>query len=844
LRQSPTRWLLALLAVFIASTTLAADLQGPLAKQVNFDIEAQPLDAALLELSRQAGIQVMLAGNSFRGQQARAVKGKTTVAIALATLLKETGLTYETVGGTVTVKPAQTSQRRQETGAPLELAWAQTGRSLSDQTLPGGSAQSQQPQALEEIVVTAQKKSENIQDVPMSLTALSGDQLARTQSYRFEDFVGTVPGLTFTDYGALGTQLVIRGLTSGHEAVNSSVATYIDETPYTAEGPFAGSYHIAPNLDPFDMQRIEVLRGPQGTLYGANALGGILKYVTNAPNPAAFEAKVEAGVSTVQGGRSGFDAHGMVNLPLSSTAALRLVGYDNDYPGFIDDPSRGLTDINRSRFAGGRAALLFQPTETFSIRFNALYQNRSYENVGAEDVYPNTLRPIYGTLVQENLVNQPGSTVTQLYNVTLNWDAGFADLLSTTSYANYHPNTTFDYSKEFGATATAVAGQPYGVALGFDDKVNDFTQELRLASRGESSLQWQVGAFFTNENATNNEPWFEFSSNATPGVLSDPLDFGGYFISTHYREYAGFANLDYRILPTLDVAVGGRYSKNEQTFHENAPGLFGGGTDFETNSSQGVFTYSGDIRWHLTTKNMLYARIAEGFVPGGPNDVVPTAPLPGSYSSSTAVNYEIGLKSSWLDNRATLELSAFHIDWRRIQILALIGGFGSITNGGSARSDGVEWDFAYVPLQGLTLNFNGAYTDAHLTQATPHSVGGEPGDRLPAVPLWETSASAEYDRAVIGDISGFVGVDWRFTGLRYADFSATGPRQSMPSFKILDLRAGIETHRWSATVYVKNVGNVLAINSLQAETLAGGNGPQSAVVYTPRTIGLTLTAKF
>jgi outer membrane receptor for Fe3+-dicitrate len=242
---------------------------------------------------------------------------------------------------------------------------------------------------------------------------------------------------------------------------------------------------------------------------------------------------------------------------------------------------------------------------------------------------------------------------------------------------------------------------------------------------------------------------------------------------------------------------------------------------------------------------MLYARVAKGFVPGGPNDVVPTASgVAPTYTSSTTVNYEMGIKSQLLQKRLTVELDVFDIEWRDIQLQALINGFGVVANGGTARSRGTEWSVGYMPLDGLTLGANGAYTDAYLTQATPASVNGHVGDRLPAAPLWGTSASADYERVLYGDYSGFAGVNWRFTGTRYADFSAAGPRQMLPSYNIVDARAGVETHRWSVALYVKNIGNRLAINYIQPETGAGGAGPQSAWVYTPRTLGVTVTGKW
>jgi len=240
---------------------------------------------------------------------------------------------------------------------------------------------------------------------------------------------------------------------------------------------------------------------------------------------------------------------------------------------------------------------------------------------------------------------------------------------------------------------------------------------------------------------------------------------------------------------------------------------------------------------------MLYARIASGFVPGGPNDIVPGSSLPNSYSSSTTINYEAGIKSSFLSGRVTTELSVFDIHWHDIQLVAQINGLGTIANGGTAKSDGVEFNLTYLPIDGLTLNVNGAYTDARLTQATPASVGGQVGDRLPSVPLWEMSASAQYERPISGNLSGFAGAEWRFMGNRYSEFSV-GPRVNMPAFHIVDLRTGVETKKWSLSLYVKNVGDKIAINYVQPELLADLSPAQAATVYTPRTIGLDITARF
>jgi iron complex outermembrane receptor protein len=715
-------------------------------------------------------------------------------------------------------------------------AWAQQ-RTFD---IPGEDASES---ALETIIVTAEKRSEALKDVPISVTAISGSELTRTESTRFEDYIGKVPGMTLIEVSPVQNQLVLRGITMGSASINSSVAAYLDETPYTSEGPFANS-GISPNLDTYDLQRIEVLRGPQGTLYGSLALGGLLKYVTNAPDPTHFAASAQTGFSSVDHGGEGYNLHAMVNLPLAGDAALRVVGYDSYYPGYIDDPSRGLTDINGSHVVGGRVSLLYPATETFSARFNVLYQRISAGDSNYEDVHPGTLAPIHGNLTQERLISQPSETENELYNTTVNWDLGFATLLSSTSYAHTPFSEKSDLSGVYAPIVSSIFGAPYGAALAVSEPVETYTQEIRISSNPKERFEWQAGGFFTHEQSKEYEQIWLIDPATHQILYNFPVGLATYHITPTYREFAGFANLDYHFTPTFDVAFGGRYSTNRQSYSQTSKGAFSGTTDISTSSSQGVFTYSGDARWHWTPQTMLYARIATGFVPGGPNDVLPGSTLSESYSSSKTTNYEMGIKSGLFDHRVSLDVAVFDINWKDIQLEALVGTLYGIVNGGTARSDGVEWNFGYAPIDGLTLNFNGAYTNARLTQATPSSVSGHDGAFLPDVPQWSGAVSADYERPLFGDCSGFMGTNWRYSGSRYSDFTATGPRQHMPSYNIVDLRAGIGTRKWTATLYVKNVGDKIAFSTVQANTLAGGLGPQYATVFHPRTFGVDLSVKF
>lgn len=834
-----------IVAVLVTSRAFAVNL----ARQVDFHIPRQSLSAALIQFSYQARLQVIVK-DDVHGQMTQGVNGTQSIAQALSRLLHGSDLKYRVAGDTSIVigrHLGAVHSPKHDRVIAAHHSSPNLSQDKSPAQPPGSQAAARQSglstARLQEVVVTAEKVKQNPMDVPMSLTVLTGNALMRSHSFRFQDYVNSVPGLTLVNYGAFGSQLVIRGITAGSVPINTAVATYIDETPFGVEGSFAGSGFAAPDIDTFDMRRIEVLRGPQGTLYGANALAGVVKYVTNPPDLRHFQAEVETGISSVSHGGVGFDVHGMINLPLSSVAALRLVGYQNFYPGFINDPSRGLTGINGVHYSGGRASFLYKPNDRFSIRLNALYQNRTYGDLSNEDVNPGSLTPIHANWIQENLVGQPGRTMDQVYNATVKWNAGFAKLVSSTSYMRFEPDSIWDYSKEFEPILTQIFGKPLGAVVLNIRPAKAWTQELRLTSGHVRRLRWLVGSFFTDENSREYEAIFPVNVSSR-GILynfSPQLD--SFIIPTHYREYAGFIHLNYAITPTLNLGVGGRYSHNDQQFQETESGLFAGsGANFTTRSSEGVFTYSSSLRWKIKPDRVLYGRVAKGFVPGGPNDVVPTATsIAKSYASSTTTDYDVGFKGRFLHDRISTDLSVFYIDWKRIQVLATEGPFDSITNGGTAHSEGVEWGFGYVPIYGLKLSWNGSYTHAFLTQNTPASVGGLAGDRLPFVPLLESSVSADYSHPVADGYSSFAAVSYRIDSSRYADFSANGPRQEMPSYQILNFRLGLQSARWSIEAYVKNIGNEIAINDVAPETLAGGTGPQSAVLNTPRTFGLSTT---
>jgi iron complex outermembrane recepter protein len=830
------RTVLVILGCLFSLTALAVDLE----RKVDFDIPAQSLSAALIQFSHQAKIQVIVS-DDISQQTTRGVTGAHTIREALKQLLGAAGLGYRAIGdNTITVgRDAKTTLSTEGDAGAVTPTAASPKSESADEPRVSSAAKV----ALEEVIVMATKRPERQADVPMSMVVLSGSQLTQSQANTLQDIANRVPGLQLVSDSPVDNQLIIRGISIGVGALNSSVATYVDEVPYTSEGPFANSANLAPNLDTYDLARVEVLRGPQGTVYGANALGGLLKYVTNAPDLAGFSASFLTGVSSVEHGGVGYEAHGMVNLPLSDTLALRIVGNDNRFPGYIDDPSRNQTQINPVERYGGRASLLWQADPELSVRLTAQYQHLEAHDTGDVDVYPGSLQPFFGDLTQEKLIAQPQSVENEIYNATVNWNLDFASLTSSTSYTKATPTLTQDYSWALGSYVSSLLNANYGDALTTKEPVHSFTQEVRLAWKKDEKLDWMIGAYFTDEGAHEIQatPPIDLGTGQILYDLQSSL--GIYDITSAYRELAGFGDVNYRFTPAFEVGLGGRYSRERQSYTQVNNGPVTGVDDFTTHSDQGAFTYSVDAKYKFSPAALVYARIASGFVPGGPNDVVPGSPLPETFKSSRTTNYEVGVKGTALDGRLNYDFDVFDIEWSDIQLIAAIDGLYGATNGGTARSRGVESSWYYEITHGLQLNVNLAYTDARLTQDTPESVNGHAGDRLGESPIFASTVGASYEHPLSSAVVGFGGVDWHYTGDRLSEFVFGAPRQTLPSYSMVDVRAGVRVKAYELTLYVKNAGDARAISEVSAETVNGINA-FSASVITPRTIGLTLSGKY
>ena len=523
----------------------------------------------------------------------------------------------------------------------------------------------------------------------------------------------------------------MRGQNAG--GVGSTVAVYIDESPFGSSTALANGGVNTGDFDTWDMQRIEVLRGPQGTLYGANSEGGLLKFVTNAPVLGSLSGAAEVTGESVDHGGKGGDVHAMANLPLGDMMAFRVSGFYQDVPGYINDPLSGERDVNDGHQEGGRASLLVKPTDALSIRLTAESQQAKYNGTNLVDINPVTLQPLYGNLAQERFLQEPSSFKYENYSATIDWSPGPLSVLSSTSYGIIDADTDVDGTPLYGGLAGALFGlAPNASGALLDDNVSTkkFTQELRLTSPSSNALEWQVGGYYTRETSVLNEVLnaAELPAGTQVGLMEQPL------IDSVYKETAGFADSTYHFNSQFDMQLGGRYSHNEQTFLQTTTfnPLISPTPQVVPGSSNGnVVTYSAAPSWHVDANTMVYVRVATGYRPGGPNDLPPPEFAPGaprSYGSDKTTNVELGIRSTQLDGMVSIDVAAYHVDWKDIQLLEVVDGFGINANGGKARTQGLEWTFGYVPVRGLKFQWIGAFTEANLTSpaAALNAISGAP----------------------------------------------------------------------------------------------------------------------
>jgi iron complex outermembrane recepter protein len=708
-----------------------------------------------------------------------------------------------------------------------------------------------------EIIVTAQKRPQVLIDVPQSVTVVTGGTLEQQHATNFQDYLKLIPGLQLSQDTPGEGRLIIRGLNTG--GIASTVSVYVDESPFGSSTGLVNGAVLAADFDTFDLNRIEVLRGPQGTLYGASSLGGVLRFVTNAPSTAGIEARARVGLQDVDNGGVGALLNAMINVPITSTIAFRASGSYRKDPGFINSIGTSGPDafgniltadiakgINDDRVFGGRASLLFKPSSAATIRLTAIAQNIDSDEPTVIEADPVTLRPVHG-LVESQFVPQFSNLHYRLYNATGTFDLGFANLTTSTSYSKQDQRLRNDLTFALSGLIALFIG-PNEFIEPQETNLTKFTEEVRLAGQTHFA-DWLVGGYYSHEKGFIQQDL----TAVEPGTLT-PIDVIPVFgiplahleLPSKYKEIAAFADATVHLTQQFDLQFGGRYSKNDQSSRQTVVSALLGSSDDFGSSSEHVFTYSVAPKYKLNQNTTIYARVAKGFRPGGPNAIAPDAPADlRTYHSDSAVSWEAGVKAQTPDHLFSVDAAAFHINWRNIQLFTTFVvnnvPFTVNSNGPSAKSDGVELTATARPLPGLDLSLNGAYTNARLTGDTPADVGGLKGDQLPFTPKLSFAMNADYHWQLSSGVRARVGGSYRHLSGQKSDFQAGTSQLNIRPYGVFDLNAGLDFGRFNLDAYVKNLGNSHGITSVVGTaTPIFPNGAIGTGIIRPRTIGLSL----
>ena len=749
-------------------------------------------------------------------------------------------------------------------------------------TTASTAADSTRETSLEEIVVTSRKREEKLLDVPSPVSVIGAAQIQLTQAVRLEDYLTQVPGVSFDDLRAGQTKISFRGINAGDN--DATVVTYVDNVPLTPSAPNANSAYVTPNFDPSDLAQIEVDRGPQGTLYGANAIGGVLKYVTIKPDPNNFSGRLEVSGESADGGGLGGTVRGAVNLPLiSDTLGLRVSGFTRKDPGYINDPLLGLKDVNSDRVYGGRAALRWLVNSDLTVDLSSMIQLMRSDGNDNIDVNPLTGQSQYGGLTHErSWRNEFFSSRNAIYNADIQWNLHWATLMSSTSFSTLTNGADNDVSPAYASLLEGALGI---TGIGLDNPLEvhgkQFTEELRLTSPDKDKLEWQVGGFFTHDQTQYDQSANLFNV-ATQQYNNEfgPL-FQGY-LKNQYIERSGFGNIDYHFTDQFDLGLGLRYSADSQRLDSFFQGLiFGPTVDVQNLENEHALTWSVDPRFKINEDQMVYARVATGYRPGGVTFLIPAAAAAGlspTFKADHLTNYELGWKAALFDRRFTVDVSVYYIRWTDVQEQITLGPFTYGANAGLAHSQGIETAFTWAPISGLSLTANVTYNDNRLDQDTQSNPDlSQAGNRLPDTAKFSGNFGADYKWEVTPHMKAFVGGGVFFTTARPSGLAlgynpnnasgegatnnfgqqqlynpATGAaagfvNTAMPGYTTIDLHAGVERGPWSVEAFVKNLTDRHAFTEYSGLNNASyGNLSTiwAATVLPPRIIGLSLVRKF
>jgi len=702
--------------------------------------------------------------------------------------------------------------------------------------------ESGKPSFEEAITVTANKREEDVQDVAASVSVVDQDQLEQLNVKQLTDFASYVPALQVTSGGTPGqTTITMRGIAA--ISSGATVATLVGDSPLGSSGIYQRETVFSLDLLPDDIERVEVLRGPQGTLYGAGAMGGLLKYVPRDPDVTTRRIHVTGAINDIESGGSQGDSFAVsANMPLASDHfALRASYARNDIDGYIDNAVDGRKNINDGTQESARIAMLWQASDALRFKLDLMRQKIDSDNNSLVALDPDTLKPLYGDLQNAVAVDEPFTKDIDLYTATVDWDIGWGTFTSSSAYSDANTDQRQDATFLLG-DFPLLLGLPPGVSY-FDLGLNlyKFTQELRLTSAAKGRFDWQLGGFYSNEHGGNTQVIRLTDTSGNPTPVLDPL--AVLELPTNYEEIAAFGNTTWHFSDRFELDGGGRFSRNKQDFAQVVTGgiLVPLGTT-PGKSDEDVFTWNLAPRFHMTPDAMVYARVATGYQPGGPNVALPG--VPPSVDASRLTSYELGFKSDFVDHRWLFDLDGYSIDWTDIQIGAAAGGVSWLENGGKAQSDGIELATSFRATDQFRIGFNGAYMDATVSNDVP-SLGGKDGDHLPYIPKLSYSLMADY-YFPMSSWSSHIGAGYHWVDDRKSALDSDPTALTLDSYGACDLSADVFNERWSFRIFARNVTDERAYSTMGPidNLVLGGTHHVAAAPIEPRKFGLEVGFTF
>jgi outer membrane receptor protein involved in Fe transport len=790
----------------LLASTPAAGAGAALAQ----DIAPQPLGKALGEFAHQTGLQLVYVSTIANEQWSKGARAGLSATDALTELLDGTGLTFRFLneravrifasGVAGTVAPRHGTQRRRTSSGSLD-----------------------------EIVVSTRRDAERlnteyVQSVPGSITVLGGETLAAQKLEQLIDYAPYVPGMNTSPSGAPGqTFVTIRGFGPLTDA--SPVVSYLDDSAVIGSGPWAYAAALPLDLMPYDLDRFEVLRGPQSTRHGADSEAGIIRYVLKRPSLSDFQASVAADFSAIRNAtKPGGSLRAMVNMPVVSGAlALRVSGYGSYTPGYVDNLYSGETGINVLRQYGGRLTALWHPLESLSVTVSGLWQrieadsSSEVSSISAVTV-PNTgdaffVAPVgsYGDLTNSVAFPSPEYRSFDHYAATLHWNPAALQIVSATAWTRNQASYQLDASRIYGGAFPLWSGGavPPGLArsvryLGLEK----FTEELHINSSHSTRFEWMLGGFYTHERSHDLQYSDAFDTTYQPIPYFAP-HLQSSAVYPAFEEWAVFGELTGHFGARFDVTLGARYARNRQDFSRD----FGDWNSSTLNHDQGQSseaTTNGMARavYRMTPDIMLYGLVADGTQPGSPNPSYPG--IPPTVGAETLTNYEMGLKVKFLEHAGTVDFAVFYEDARDVQIEVsnAIGGF--LANAGRATSQGVEFSGEYLPVHGLRLALSAAYTRCQFVSVLPAADYVLTGYQLSNAPKWMTAATAEYDWLLSSLWQAHVGGAVRSNSEAWSGSGAvqnhTGyPANVIPAYWVLDWNASLTKGPLALKLFIRNL---------------------------------------